>query len=334
MNIPTSVLTFSLGVLLTLVLSPYAPLWFGVGIAVVPAVLDTNSEQAIIRLAYPEPTPIVPLSELHGIDALELVKLFHEMFETKEAAKPQFLILFGPPGSGKTQIINKMLRHTNTKLKNYAELIVDHMLGRISPYKTEMAELLAKRPSMDEGEFLLASQAIYGKYRPIIKYFSAMLLEIALRQRLNILFETTGSNTSLTVQTIIHARRIGYEISVVYPYVATDELIRRVDKRNTKIGRAIPSAMVTDMEDDALNNFGPFLQFVDSAHVYDNNGAIDAPLFELFSKSERENHQPGESMVRYRCHTSLSQYGELHSRLQSYCPDPAEVEQGPFKDLE
>jgi hypothetical protein len=124
-----------------------------------------------------------------------------------------------------------------------------------------MGDLLARRGSMGEVEFLTASQAIYGRYRPIIKYFSAMLLDIALRQRLNVLFETTGvagtthavpchmyyfiwcmhvpmligSNITLTVQTIVHARRLGYEVSVVYPYVSTEELLNRVNKRNSKV---------------------------------------------------------------------------------------------------
>eukprot|EP00456_Euglypha_rotunda_P041651 TRINITY_DN3234_c0_g1_i2.p1 TRINITY_DN3234_c0_g1~~TRINITY_DN3234_c0_g1_i2.p1 ORF type:complete len:177 (+),score=1.15 TRINITY_DN3234_c0_g1_i2:107-637(+) len=119
-----------------------------------------------------------------------------------------------------------------------------------------------------------------------------MLMDIALRQRLNVLFETTGSNITLTIQTVMAAKQLGYDIRIVYPWVSSETIVERVQKRNSKIGRAIPVHAVLSMVQESLNNFLQLLEYADGASVFDNNGVEDAPLHEIFSKIDVERQVP------------------------------------------
>jgi len=323
--------TFCLGLILAYVFTHYT------------FVARNSSGSAIItHTEYVTTFPdVIPVSDLPGVDAVELVRLFRELFEGKEAQKPHFLVVFGPPGSGKTRIVQKVFRNQHARRKNYAEIMVDRMLTRITSYRTQMDGLLHNRSLFDDDEFLRRSQAIYGRFRPLVKYFSNMLLDIALRQHLNVLFETTGSNISLTIQTVMAAKKLGYDIQVVFPYVTTNVLLERVDKRNQKIGRAIPRFMVQAMARDAQKNFLELLQFADRADLYDNNIPMDAELIELFCKreydpkrSEDEDDDDGRpentsstpdkyrrlgaQTYTYRCSPQLSDYPELED-LKLYC---------------
>ncbi len=247
-----------------------------------------------------------------SIDAVELVKLMHQLFEGKEPQKPLFLVLYGPPGSGKTLIVTKLLQIMRWQLHNYAEIIVDKMLRRITGYRRLMSALRLNRASLSEEEYIARAQNIYAGYRPVIKYFSAMLLDIALRQRLNILFETTGTDEAQVTDIVTNAHGLGYQIQIVYPYVRLDELIKRVRKRNERIGRAIPLPLVTHMANTTITRFVRLLKYADSAYLYDNNQPFEAPLLELFVK-ERD---------RIACNRpALANYTDLMEPLEPICVD-------------
>ncbi len=84
--------------------------------------------------------------------------------------------------TSQTLIVNKLLKIMGWQLHNYAEIIVDKMLRRITGYRRAMSDLRANRTRLSEEDYIAQAQQIYGAYRPVIKYFSAMLLDIAIRQ--------------------------------------------------------------------------------------------------------------------------------------------------------
>jgi predicted ABC-type ATPase len=222
-----------------------------------------------------------------------MVQLCYRLFEGKKPQSPLFLVLCGPPGSGKTHIVGKVLRHYFSRLENYALIVVDNMLRQIHSYRSAMDALLRSRDAISIAEFYAQSQKIYAKHKLIVETFKAMLLDIALKRRLNVVYETTGSNKKSLrslIRTVTHARSIGYHIQVVFPYVTRANLLQRVELRNQKIGRAIPYDLVAAMEHDSKRNFvGEFLPHVDTAYVYDNNLPMAAPLQSLFSKIPRQS---------------------------------------------
>jgi len=61
------------------------------------------------------------------------------------------------------------------------------------------------------------------------------------------------------------------------------------------------------------------LQYVDSAHVYDNSGHHDAPLSPLFIKSEIEEPQIGGPTHSYQCEHNLLNYPDLNKILRGFC---------------
>jgi len=135
-----------------------------------------------------------------GVDALELMKMFYTMFHKKEKQKPIFLVTFGPPGSGKSWILEMVARHYNYDLEaNFIRVLQDDMMKSMSAYNKAMEELGDRRSSFidEKGELKAAfygeANNIYWKYRNMVIQMKKMLLDIAYKQELNIVYETTGS---------------------------------------------------------------------------------------------------------------------------------------------
>jgi Cdc6-like AAA superfamily ATPase len=83
----------------------------------------------------------------------------------QEPQKPVFLVIYGPPGSGKTVIVHKLLQAMHWTLRNYAEIIVDKMLRRITGYRKIMSALRRNRTELSEDEYIDRAQRIYSGYR-------------------------------------------------------------------------------------------------------------------------------------------------------------------------
>lgn len=274
------------------------------------------------------------------VSALELVQLWSELFHDKMRQRPIFLVTLGPPGSGKTNIVTKLMRNRVWKLENFAEFIQDNMLSKIKPYKKSMALLQSKRSVMQSEEFMSASQAIYAKYRPIIRHMRKMLLDIALREGLNIVFETTGGGKSVDDMLVVlaAAREKGYYVEVVYPYVHSDVLHSRVEKRNKKLVRTVPLDEMHHIETKSLANIMRFVAVANALTVFDNNLAMDEPLTPLFKKfipvgalETEDVHSDNlvdvikktRSDSRFYCRTEVllkPEFRPLYDSVRSLCP--------------
>jgi hypothetical protein len=99
-----------------------------------------------------------------------------------------------------------------------------------------------------EREMLLFPTHALSSPRKDCAVLSEALLSIAVRSKHNIIFEATGSNASVNWAMYMLRRMAesGYETWVFFPYVKSEELCRRVDKRAETSGRWIPHQTVLD----------------------------------------------------------------------------------------
>jgi hypothetical protein len=61
-------------------------------------------------------------------------------------------------------------------------------------------------------EYSKKAQAVYFKHRPVIYYFKALFVDIAFREKINILFETTGKSLRHLNDLIQKAHFEGYQV--------------------------------------------------------------------------------------------------------------------------
>eukprot|EP00466_Bigelowiella_natans_P020164 jgi/Bigna1/86172/estExt_fgenesh1_pg.C_80239 len=256
-----------------------------------------------------------------GVDALELMKMFYTMFHKKEKQKPIFLVTFGPPGSGKSWILEMVARHYNYDLEaNFIRVLQDDMMKSMSAYNKAMEELGDRRSSFidEKGELKAAfygeANNIYWKYRNMVIQMKKMLLDIAYKQELNIVYETTGSkradNPKQTLFNIMNeARARRYKIVIIYPYVKNETLVDRLNERNKKQNRVLKPSALGNFVGKAQSNFLHYLEYADAGYLYDNN--IDKSDFDEKSKDLpwlMKYHRNGERRD-YKCHPNICKYG-------------------------
>lgn len=252
--------------------------------------------------------------QLEAVGAREFLQLYRSMFETKRRQRPVLMVMYGPPGSGKTTILGKVMKRYYNNLDNYAVLSVDSMLLKIAEYRKEMAHLNASRHELCGGKatcgpFFNRSQETYKRrFRPVVDLWKHMLADIAFREDLGIVYETTGSKLPGVIDMIDHARQEGYIVQLIFPFVEARELSRRVQLRNRNQPRALRPNTALDMRRSAMENFPRVVERADRVYVYDNNGPRSAPLRPLFHKTMHGGT---------RC--DLDDYPELVELLRDLC---------------
>jgi len=218
-----------------------------------------------------------------GVDAVEVLKLFHSMFFNKEPQKPVFLITYGPPGSGKSYTLSKVARQYHYDLEhNFVKILLDDMIKSMSDYNEEMSTLNASRTiymdqdgNLNQTYYNLAEE-VYFKYRAMVNQMKGMMLEVAYRQKLNIVYETTGmkgkDHPEATIfQHMDEARARGYKIIVVYPHVEIALLNSRLASRNKKQKRVVNPRYIPHFIEKAQVNFLEYLNYADTMYIFDNS---------------------------------------------------------------
>ena len=254
-----------------------------------------------------------------GVDAVELMKMIRKMFRNKKQQRPVFLVIYGPPGSGKTHIREKVAEQYHYNLKNnFLDILQDDMVKEIPDYRDDMRILndkrdLYKTPSGGLNDtYYNMSEKVYKKYRNVIKQMKGIFIDNAFRQRLNIAYETTGkkrrrqSGATLFDYTVTlfdymsEAKALGYEIVLIYPYVTRENLLSRLEKRNRIQQRVVkPSKLQGEFIPNAKLNFMYYAKFADRAYIFDNNIAKTAPLRALFKY--KANSDPERVCSRLIC---------------------------------
>jgi hypothetical protein len=180
--------------------------------------------------------------------------------------KPVFIIMMGPPGSGKSFLIEPVIRYLNNELKtNIVDIIeakIDDLVQGDERFIRETSELIRKRWSIENIREIqsdptkITEAIISNNQTPIttqLEQTSKLLSEIYfnvreyyndkndenirkhLDQKDNIIFETTGSNKFdwLYQKFLVGEIRSNYNVILVYPYVSRADVIKHALNRFT-----------------------------------------------------------------------------------------------------
>lgn len=187
-------------------------------------------------------------------------------FQNKSPIKKFFTITYGPPGSGKSDLIYEIWNKLKIDITNVIDINVDKIVEQIDGFGTEYAN--SRDPIMRDN--------IYFKYRTIADEISEDILIKAVNENYHIVWETTGKSIDWAMKTIHYARSNGYIIFLVYPFVDRKTLLSRNETRaqqfilEGKIPRKPSDDIITSNILLAQINIEKLIPFVDKIAIYDN----------------------------------------------------------------
>jgi len=254
------------------------------------------------------------------VSVSEATTIADALFDGKSAPLPVFLVTFGPPGSGKSAIVQAVLDARGMAPDATVEVLVDSIVERMPGYRADMAAAAAT------SDPVAAAERVYFRYRHAGgDAISENVLERALLGRYHVVWETTGNSIDWTVRTIERAKRANYHIVLVYPYVGEAALAERVRARARTVGRTVAPKRISQNVAHAQRNFEVLVPLVDEAIVYDNAGGID----ELGVLMQLQNRYQGfcraeDTRCQYGVATAVScDVNRLCTRRSTMTPDYA-----------
>jgi len=199
--------------------------------------------------------------------------VYRQLKSVKSAAtveRPTCYIMMGPPAAGKSSIKRTF------NITNYVNIDLD-----------EIKKILIRCfPNEDS----VKGFAIIGNLRR----FAKQLLQLAIRDRMNILFDTTGRMTDLTSQIIEESRAANYRQCFIIVYTSLDNCLARAASRNVSEPDRPPmsSRMITEAYESFINkgaSTGTISYYLlanrnltseaEELYVFDNNGSTPEILF-------------------------------------------------------
>ena len=161
--------------------------------------------------------------------------------------KPKFMIAYGPPASGKSEILRvlqKNLPHDFKNLDNTTIMVnVDNIFQKGSTgekYKTYRDTIINKY-KLNSGNY---TQRLYITFRWIADQISDSILNKALAGKYNILWETTGAS-NWPLHEVSRINSYDYDTIVIYPVAELKQLIERAASRAKIEGQeAAPAASI------------------------------------------------------------------------------------------
>jgi hypothetical protein len=165
-------------------------------------------------------------------------------YKLSSATQPYFIIAWGPPASGKGACRDQYLADLRIKKYGAMDILVDDLIAMVKEYNTGMKEC-------GQG---CDSTNIYFKYRTKGNKIRDYVLEEALDNKYNIIWETTGKDINRLNEMKPMILNKGYKIVVVYPYVNIDKILYRNEERAKLIGRKPQDALIKKIFTDAQTN--------------------------------------------------------------------------------
>lgn len=186
-------------------------------------------------------------------------------------------ISYGPPGSGKGSVLEYI--HNNLRVSKHTVIEVnvdsiiqgEHEVGnKFKKYKEELTEFAKKN---NYKNIKVLQGRLYSYFRWIADQISDMILQKAMLENYNILWETTGSSGIEYINKWIDDKKTkGYTVKIIYPYVELEKLKERVKTRAIKTGQiAASDTKITTMYNAAVNNLNKLKINKKDIIIIDNN---------------------------------------------------------------
>lgn len=172
-----------------------------------------------------------------------------------KAAKPKFIISFGPAGSGKSGVANVLTKERSTDFPDLAnttvEVDVDGIFqkGDLAAKFNEYRDRVKSGAGPNAAKFL---QRLVAYFRWTADQIADLILNRAFAAKNNVTWETTGARYGWTQSEINRTKGYGYDAVLVYPIVKAEELIRRAKLREQQTGQiAAPDETIREMVKNA-----------------------------------------------------------------------------------
>lgn len=184
--------------------------------------------------------------------------------------QPTVYIMMGPPAAGKSSIKRTF------NINNYVNIDLD-----------EIKKILVRCfPNEDS----VKGFAVIGN----LKRFARQLLKLSIRDKMNVLFDTTGRMTDLTTEIIEETKQANYKQIFVIVYTSLENCISRASSRNNLEPDRPPmsSRLITEAYESFINkgaSTGTISYYLlanseltnnaDELYIFDNNGTEPELLF-------------------------------------------------------
>ena len=198
-------------------------------------------------------------------------------FRNKVPPNKTVYISYGPPGSGKGSVLeyihNKLGVSKDTVIEVNVDSIIqgEHEVGqKFRKYKKELKELVNIN---NYTNIKVLQERLYSYFRWIADQISDMILQKAMLENYNILWETTGSSGIKYINNWIDDKKTkGYTVKIIYPYVELNTLKQRVKTREENTGQnAASDTKITTMYNAAVNNLNKLKINKKDIIIIDNN---------------------------------------------------------------
>lgn len=216
--------------------------------------------------------------------------IINEAFKDKKPRQPIFYIKYGPPASGKANIMQKVLIKDKINKTSLVTVEVDNIIESNPGYISERQKHLnyskdkvsagrkarvtaARKAKIAKDKASVEKSKLYWKYRGEADVISDIILNKALLDDFDIAWETTGATIAWTIREIKRVQNLGYLVNLVYPLVPYVDLIKRSLEREKKTGQTPASAkLIKSGALSAIQNILKLIDHVDNIYLYDNSG--------------------------------------------------------------
>lgn len=142
---------------------------------------------------------------------------------------PVFIIMFGPPGSGKSTSLNMYLKNYLPRLnpKDIEQYNVDDFVYNNSTYKQDI-DRLTETERKDKQKM----REYFGKYKADAHRKFRRMVYQRLDAGANVAIDVAGRNVSFFEMYVDLVKRAKYEVHIMYPFVnSVNELMGRIFER-------------------------------------------------------------------------------------------------------
>jgi hypothetical protein len=152
--------------------------------------------------------------------------------KTPPAAQPLFVIAYGPPASGKSDIIAALHDMMPGEFPTLTpDTTIDVNVDRVFQ-KGPLGDMYATARGVAQAQGgSTYTQRLYRYYRWLGDQVADLVLNEALLQRYNVLWESTGESVAWTQREISRIKQAGYHVVLVFPVVSQPVLMDRLRRR-------------------------------------------------------------------------------------------------------